>query len=137
MMLVMSLACTLAAHDYYFMQFTFYQPFHTSPRVDQCPIHAPSTCTLGLDPCARHSLFGRTDPYTDNLYSSCGLAATLALPLIVLSSQYFFQRGPIWLLYKVEQRNIVSYIGAGSVTHFYIAMFPSNRVGEPPSLDFH
>ena len=65
--------------------FTFYPPFHTSPRADQCPIHAPSTRTLGLDPCARHSLFRRTDPYyTDNFYSSCGLkrpAATLAYPL--------------------------------------------------------
>ena len=86
--------------------FTFYLPFHTSLRADQCPIqsHVPSTCTLGLDPCARHSLFGRTDPYyIDNFYSSCGLkrlAATLASPfsVIVLSSQYLFQRGPIWIL---------------------------------------
>ena len=66
--------------------FTFYLPFHTSPPVDQYPIHAPSTCTLVLDPCARHSLFGRTDPYyTDKFYSSCGLqrlAATLAFPLL-------------------------------------------------------
>ena len=85
--------------------FTFYLPFHTSLRADQCPIqsHVPSTCTLGLDPCARHSLFGRTDPYyIDNFYSSCGLkrlAATLASPfsVIVLSSQYLFQRGPIWM----------------------------------------
>ena len=87
--------------------FTFYLPFHTSLRADQCPIqsHVPSTCTLGLDPCARHSLFGRTDPYyIDNFYSSCGLkrlAATLASPfsVIVLSSQYLFQRGPIWVVY--------------------------------------
>ena len=86
--------------------FTFYLPFHTSLRADQCPIqsHVPSTCTLGLDPCARHSLFGRTDPYyIDNFYSSCGLkrlAATLASPfsVIVLSSQYLFQRGPIWII---------------------------------------
>ena len=86
--------------------FTFYLPFHTSLRVDQCPIqsHVPSACTLGLDPCARHSLFGRTDPYyIDNFYSSCGLkrlAATLASPfsVIVLSSQYLFQRGPIWIV---------------------------------------
>ena len=68
--------------------FTFYLPFHTSLRADQCPIqsHVPSTCTLGLDPCALHSLFGRTDPYyIDNFYSSCGLkrlAATLASPLL-------------------------------------------------------
>ena len=66
--------------------FPFYLPFHTSLRADQCPIHVPSTCTLGLDPCARHSLFGRTDPYyIDNFYSSCGLkrlAATLASPLL-------------------------------------------------------
>ena len=84
--------------------FTFYLPFHTSLRADQCPIHVPSTCTLGMDPCARHSLFGRTDPYyIDNFYSSCGLkrpAATLASPfsVIVLSSQYLFQRGPIWMM---------------------------------------
>ena len=68
--------------------FTFYLPFDTSLRADQCSIqsHVPSTCTLGLDPCARHSLFGRTDPYyIDNFYSSCGLkrlAATLASPLL-------------------------------------------------------
>ena len=95
--------------------FTFYLPFHTSLRADQCPIqsHVPSTCTLGLDPCARHSLFGRTDPYyIDNFYSSCGLkrlAATLASPfsVIVLSSQYLFQRGPIWVTkslgYKISR----------------------------------
>ena len=71
-----------------FHPFTFYLPFHTSLRADQCPIqsHVPSTCTLGLDPCARHSLFGRTDPhYIDNFYSSCGLkrlAATLASPFL-------------------------------------------------------
>ena len=68
------------------LPFTFYLPFHTSLRADQCPIHVPSTCTLGLDPCARHSLFGRTDPYyIDNFYSFCGLkrlAATLASPLL-------------------------------------------------------
>ena len=66
--------------------FTFYLLFHTSPCVDQYPIHAPFTCFLGLDPCARHSLFEHTDPYyTDIFYSSCGLkrpAATLALPLL-------------------------------------------------------
>ena len=60
-------------------------PFHTSPPVDQGPIHAPSTCSMGLDPCARHSLFWRTYPYyTLIFYSSCGLqrpAATLASPL--------------------------------------------------------
>ena len=83
--------------------FTFYLPFHTSLRADQCPIqsHVPSTCTLGLDPCARHSLFGRTDPYyIDNFYSSCGLkrlAATLASPFSVIVLSSLFQRGPIWI----------------------------------------
>ena len=85
--------------------FTFYLPFHTSLRADQCPIqsHVPSTCTLGLDPCARHSLFGRTDPYyIDNFYSSAALSdLPQHLPppfsVIVLSSQYLFQRGPIWI----------------------------------------
>ena len=50
------------------------------------------------------TVFGRTDPYyTVILYSSCGLnkrpAATLAflLSVSVLSSQYLFQRGPIWV----------------------------------------
>ena len=98
--------------------FTFYLPFHTSLRADQCPIqsHVPSTCTLGLDPCARHSLFGRTDPYyIDNFYSSCGLkrlAATLASPfsVIVLSSQYLFQRGPIWVWVTL----IISPVSVGS-----------------------
>ena len=65
--------------------FTFYLPFYTSSPVDQRPIYAPSSCTMGLDTCGRHSLFGRTDPYyTVILYSSCGLnkrlAATLAFP---------------------------------------------------------
>ena len=95
--------------------FTFYLPFHTSLRADQCPIqsHVPSTCTLGLDPCARHSLFGRTDPYyIDNFYSSCGLkrlAATLASPfsVIVLSSQYLFQRGPIWAKFSLVWLSLV------------------------------
>ena len=85
--------------------FTFYLPFHTSLRADQCLIHVPTTCTLGLDPCARHSLFGRTDPYyIDNFYTAP--AAFSALPqhfsspfsVIVLSSQYLFQRGPIWIV---------------------------------------
>ena len=68
--------------------FTFYLPFHTSPPVDQCPIHAPSTCNMGLDLCDRHSFFGRTDPYYTCHYLlniSCGLkrpAATLAFPLL-------------------------------------------------------
>ena len=88
-----------------FHPFTFYLPFHTSPPVGQCPIYAPFNCTMGLDTCARHPLFGRTDPYyTVIFYSSCGLnkrpAATLAFPLSVsvLSSQYLFQRGPIWVV---------------------------------------
>ena len=92
-----------------FHPFTFYLPFHTSSPVDQCPIYAPSNCTMGLGTCARHSLFGRTDPYyTVILYSSCGLnkhpAATLAflLSVSVLSSQYpemFLLEG------KICQRN--------------------------------
>ena len=87
-----------------FHPFTFYLPFHTSPPADQCPIYTPSNCTLGLDPCGRHPLFGRTDPYyTRIFYSSCGLnkhpAATLAFPVSVseLSCQYLFQWGPIWV----------------------------------------
>ena len=83
--------------------FTFYLPFHTSLRADQCPIHVPTTCTLGLDPCARHSLFGRTVLTTST--TSTLPAAFSALPqhlpspfsVIVLSSQYLFQRGPIWV----------------------------------------
>ena len=69
-----------------FHPFTFYLPFQTSPRVDQCPIHAPSTCNMGLDQCARHSIIGRTDPYYTNIfYSFFGLkrpAATLSFPLL-------------------------------------------------------
>ena len=67
-------------------------------------MHLPTVLCMGLDTCARHSLFRRTDPnYTVILYSSCGLnkrpAATLAflLSVSVLSSQYLFQRGPIWM----------------------------------------
>ena len=84
------------------------------PYVVTCG-SVPYLCTsqlyYGLGQCARHSPFGRTDPYyTVILYSSCGLnkrpAATLAFPLSVsvLSSQYLFQRGPIWIvaeLYKI------------------------------------
>ena len=71
------------------------------------------TCTLGLDPCARHSLFGRTDPYyTDTI--STPPAAFSALPqhltspfsVIVLSSQYLFQRGPIWIYRYVHTRTL-------------------------------
>ena len=69
-----------------FHPFTFYLPFHTSPPIDQCPIYAPSICTMGLDMCARHRLSGPTDPYyTVIFYSSCDLkrpAATLAFPLL-------------------------------------------------------
>ena len=58
----------------------------TRPYILISANHIPSTCTLGLDPCACHSLFGRTDPYhIDNFYSSCGPqrpAATLAFPLL-------------------------------------------------------
>ena len=58
----MLLVLPLAAHDYYLMQLP---PIHllSSPRVDQCPIYSPSTCTMGLDLCDRHSIFGHTDPY--------------------------------------------------------------------------
>ena len=91
---------------------SIYLPSHTSPPVDQCPIYALSNCTMGLDTCADHSLFGRTYPYyTVMLYSSCGLnkrsVATLAflLSLSVLSSQYLFQRGPIWGLYVSRKTN--------------------------------
>ena len=71
-----------------FHPLTFYLPFHTSPPVDQCPVYAPSNCTMGLNMCARHPLFGCTDPYyTVIFYSSCGLnkssAATIAFPLSV------------------------------------------------------
>ena len=84
--------------------FIFYLPFNTSPPVDQCPIYAPSNCTMGLDTYAYHPPFGRTDLYyTVIFYSSCGLnkrpVATLAfsLSVSVLSSQYLFKRGPIWM----------------------------------------
>ena len=99
-----------------FHPFTFYLPFHTSSPVDQCPIYAPSNCTMGLDTCARHSLFGRTDPYyTVILYSSCShnkhRATTLAFLLSVsaLSSQYLFQRGPIWMRSIVPSATTLNY----------------------------
>ena len=63
MMLVLSLACTLDAHAYYSMQLplTFYLSFHTSSPADQCPIYAPSYCTIGLDsaPTTTHFLGAR------------------------------------------------------------------------------
>ena len=79
MVLVLSKTCTIAAHDYCLLQLPpihLLSPFlsDTSQPVNQCPIHAPSTCTMGLDPCARHSLFGRKNPYyTVIFYSSCVL----------------------------------------------------------------
>ena len=90
MTLVLSVACTLAAHDYYFMHlpaiYLLSALSHIPYVLISAPIHVPTTCTLGLDPCARHSLFGRTDPYyIDNFYSSSGLqrlAATLVFPLL-------------------------------------------------------
>ena len=61
MMLVLSLACKLAAHDYYFMQLP---PIH----LLSAPLHVPTcwsvpySCTFhlyyGLGPMRRHSLFG-------------------------------------------------------------------------------
>ena len=41
-----------------------------TPLVDKGHIHAPSTCTMGLDPCTRHSLFGCTDPYYTVTFST-------------------------------------------------------------------
>ena len=41
-----------------FHPFTYFLSFHTSPPVDQWPIHAPSICTVGLDSRARHSHLG-------------------------------------------------------------------------------
>ena len=93
------------------------------PYVPTCCFSALYLCTfqlyygLGYVRPATHFL-GRTDPYyTVIFYSSCGLnkrpVATLALPLSVsvLSSQYLFQRGAIWIpmsglawsLYRCEE----------------------------------
>ena len=98
--------------QYNFHPFTFYLPFHTSPPVDQCPIYEPSKCAMSLDTRTHHPLSGRTDPYyTVIFYSSCGLnkrpAATLAFPLSVsvLSSQYLFQRGPLWFSEALSTKN--------------------------------
>ena len=92
-----------------FHPFTFYLPFHTSSPVDQCPIYAPSNCTMGLDMYRPPLTFGAHGSYyTVILYSSCGLnkrpAATLAflLSVSILPSQYLFQRGPIWVLFRSE-----------------------------------
>ena len=67
-------------------------------------MHLPSVLWAWICAPATH-FFGRTDPYyTVIFYTSYGLnkrsAATLAFPLSVhsvLSSQYLFQRGPIWI----------------------------------------
>ena len=49
MMLVLSLAYTLAATSTLrnFHTFTVFVPISV-PHVDQCPIHAPFTCTISL-----------------------------------------------------------------------------------------
>ena len=115
MVLVLALACSLVAHDYFLMQLPPIDllsalAFHTSPPVEQCPIHTPSTLTMGLDLCAHHSLFGRMDPYyTGIFYLSCGFISALPQHLpspfsaVVLSSQYLFQRGPIWISWNEQQ----------------------------------
>ena len=96
MISVLSLACTLLHMTITlcnFHPFTFYLPFHTSPPVDQCPIHAPSTCTMGLDPCAQK--------VTVIFYSPLSaLSQHLPSPFSVnvLNSEYLFQRGPIWVV---------------------------------------
>ena len=79
-------------------------PFHTSPRVDQCPILGPSTCTMGLDPCDATQLLGAwilTAPtFSTHPATLCALPQHLPFPfsVIVPSSQYLFQRGPISII---------------------------------------
>ena len=91
---------------------TFYLPFHTSACADQCPIHAPSILSLFVQSApvlwawirapATHILGARI---LTTLTLSTPPAAFSALPqhlpspffVIVLSSQYLFQRGPIWM----------------------------------------
>ena len=80
-----------------------------SPRADQCPIHAPSTCTWAwIRAPATHFSGARI---LTTLTLSTPPAAFSALPqhltspfsVIVLSSQYLFQRGPIWVQLQKQQ----------------------------------
>ena len=76
--------CFTWSHHYYSIQLPTIHLLSALSYVPTCwsvPYLCTFTCTMGLDTCARHPLFGRTDPYyTVIFYSSCGLkrpAATL------------------------------------------------------------
>ena len=84
-------------------RFTFFLPFHTSPRADQCPIHAPSTCTWAwIRAPATHFLGARilttlTMSTPPAAFSALSQHLPSLFSVIVLSSQNLFQRGPIWI----------------------------------------
>ena len=107
MALVLSLACTLAAHDYYPVLYAI--PTHL-PSI--CPFTRPyvliSALSMYLPPVlwawirvpATHFLGARilTTSTTSTPAAFSALPQHLPSPfsVIVLSSQYLFQRGPIW-----------------------------------------
>ena len=112
MMLVLSRACTLAAHAYYSMQLPPIHLLFALPYVLTC-WSVPYLCTFQL----YYGLGYVRPPLTFWAHGSLlhchfvlilrrykRLAATLAFPLSVsvLSSQYLFQRGPIWITDCVE-----------------------------------
>ena len=102
MTLVLSLAGTLAAHDYYFMQLP-------AIYLLSALSHVP-TCWSVPYPCTYHLYFGLGSvrpPLTFWAHKSLLHWQLLLLlrphhlsspfSVIVLSSQYLFQRGPIWV----------------------------------------
>ena len=109
MMLVLSHACTLAAHPYYSMQLPPIHLLFALPYVVTC-WSVPYLCTFyryyGLGYVRPPLIFWAHGSLLHcHFVLICGLnkhpAATLApLSVRVLSSQYLFQRGPIWMKYE-------------------------------------
>ena len=108
MALVLSLACTLAAHDYYFMQLPPILPSicpftHPYVLISALSMYLPPALWAWIRAPATHFLGARI---LTTSTTSTPPAAFSALPqhlpsrfsVILLSSQYLFQRGPIWVV---------------------------------------
>ena len=115
MTLVLSLSCTLAAHDYYFMQLPGHLPSicpftHLYVLISALsnPMYLPPALWAWIRAPATHFLGARI---LITSTTSTPPAALSALPqhlpppfsVIVLSSQYLFQRGPIWTLMFMQR----------------------------------
>ena len=105
MMLVLSLACTLATHDYYLKQLPPIHPSissftHPQLLISALSMHLPPVLWDWIRAPATHLLGARILPtlsFPTHPAANMRPVATLAFPL--LCSQYLelFQRGPIWM----------------------------------------